>query len=132
MKVSISFHKIQVNLFQNKKELIFPYGDDWYRMDWENVPEQYKIMYVAWLKFQGIEVPEDCRAEVKELLEKILQIEKEVFCRHSEYKELKIAETSGTEIRAASAVNNPAYTEYSSAWANRLSLVYDYLKVAVE
>ena len=44
---------------------------------------------------------------------------------------LKIAETSGTEIRAASAVNNPAYTEYSSAWANRLSLDYDYLKEVV-
>jgi len=69
MKVSISFHKIQVNLFQNKKELIFPYGDDWYRMDWENVPEQYKIMYVAWLKFQGIEVPEDLKQYEKDTID---------------------------------------------------------------
>jgi len=41
---------------------------------------------------------------------------------------LKLDMNTGTVIRGASETNNSTYTSYSSAWTNRLSLNYDYLK----
>lgn len=41
---------------------------------------------------------------------------------------LKIDMNSGTVIRGATETNNAAYTTYSDAWSNRLSLTYGYLK----
>lgn len=39
-----------------------------------------------------------------------------------------VTDSSGTTIRGASQKNNVAYDNYASAWEDRLSLTYDYLK----
>jgi len=57
--VSVPFHKIHVNTTPNGKEIVFKYEDKFYRMDWANVPDKFKQLYVAKLKLEGIAVPED-------------------------------------------------------------------------
>ena len=56
--VEIPFHLIRVNIRNGKLEIVFPYGNDWYRCDWDNVPERFKHLYVVWLKLQGKKIPE--------------------------------------------------------------------------
>ena len=58
MIVTVKFHLIKVNYVSGKPEIVFPYGNDFYRMDWDKVPEKFKILYVVWLKLSGKEIPE--------------------------------------------------------------------------
>jgi len=58
MIVEIPFNLVRLNEVANTREIVFPYGNDWYRMSWEDTPERFKELYVAWLKLQGIEIPE--------------------------------------------------------------------------
>jgi len=56
--ITISFNKIYVNTVAFEgAEIIFSYGDKWYRMKWDNVPDRFKQLYVLYLRLQGIEVP---------------------------------------------------------------------------
>ena len=58
MQVKIHFRLIQVNKVNNKLEVVFPYGKDFYKLSWEKTPTKFKILYVAWLKLQNKKVPE--------------------------------------------------------------------------
>jgi len=54
----VSFPLIRLNETPTGREIVFPYGNDWYRMPWEDVPDRYKQLYAAYLKLQGIEIPD--------------------------------------------------------------------------
>lgn len=56
--VEINFSVIQVNEIPEGKEIVFPYGDKWYRLDWDKVPPRFKHLYVTYLKLLGREIPE--------------------------------------------------------------------------
>ena len=56
--VKIPFHLIHVNSGRSGLEIIFPHNRKWYRLEWSKTPEKFKILYVAMLKLQGIEIPE--------------------------------------------------------------------------
>lgn len=43
---------------------------------------------------------------------------------HAEWTIKKLDETSGMSIRYATETNNTSYTDYTSAWASRVSLIY--------
>ena len=58
MIVKVKFHLIRINTVASKLEIVFPYGEKWYRMDWENVPDKYKTLYTAYIKMLGREVPD--------------------------------------------------------------------------
>ena len=58
MKVKIPFNRIHVNQSVEGLEVIFDYNGEWYQLDWNRVPEKFKILYVAMLKLQGLEIPE--------------------------------------------------------------------------
>jgi len=55
--VEIPFHRILVNSGREGLEIVFPYMGKWYRMKWEDVPEKFKILYVARLKLMGVTLP---------------------------------------------------------------------------
>lgn len=52
-------HEIQVNEGPDGKEIVFPVGDKWYRMPWDNVPEKFRKMYWALVRLSGGEIPKD-------------------------------------------------------------------------
>ena len=54
----VSFSLIRINETPNGREVVFPYGKNWYKMSWEDVPDRYKQLYVAHLKLQGASVPD--------------------------------------------------------------------------
>lgn len=56
--VTVKFYQISVNLTDAAREIIFPYEGKWYRMDWENVPDKFKQLYVAYCKLNGVEIPD--------------------------------------------------------------------------
>lgn len=56
--VDIPFHLIQVNETREGREIIFPYGTDWYRCPWEKVPSRFKRLYVVKLKLMGYKIPD--------------------------------------------------------------------------
>lgn len=58
MKVNIQFNVIRINETREGLEIVFPYENKWYRLDWDKVPERFKILYVVYLKLQGIEIPD--------------------------------------------------------------------------
>ena len=58
MKVSVPFYRMYVNQGRDGLEIVFNYGKNWYRVDWNRVPDKFKILYVAMLKLQGLEIPE--------------------------------------------------------------------------
>ena len=45
MIVRIPFNLIRVNQGREGLEVVFPYGEDWYRLDWEKVPDRFKELY---------------------------------------------------------------------------------------
>ena len=59
--VKVRFNLIQVNEIGESREVVFPYEGRWFRMDWNKVLERFKVLYVAMLKLQGLEVPEDLK-----------------------------------------------------------------------
>jgi len=58
MKVNVPFNVIRINETPNGKEVVFSYGEDFYRMEWDKVPDRFKELYVVWLKLQGMTIPE--------------------------------------------------------------------------
>ena len=58
MKVKIPFNRLHVNEGREGLEAVFNYDRNWYRLSWDKVPEKFKILYVATLKLQGLEIPE--------------------------------------------------------------------------
>jgi len=69
MIVKIPFNRIHVNQGRNGLEIVFRYDKNWYRMDWDKVPEKFKILYVATLKLQGLEIPEHLRKYEKDTID---------------------------------------------------------------
>jgi len=58
--IEVKYHQIQVNVKANgEREIVFPYGGKWYRMNWSDVPDTFKEMYVADLKLHGYSIPDD-------------------------------------------------------------------------
>lgn len=55
----MEFNKIIVNERNGVKEIIFRHNNKWYRMDWSDVPEKFKILYVFELRLHGYSVPDD-------------------------------------------------------------------------
>ena len=58
MKIKVPFNLIRVNEGREGLEIVFPYGNDFYRMKWDKVPDRFKELYVVWLKLQGMTIPE--------------------------------------------------------------------------
>jgi len=58
MVVKIPFNLMSVNQGREGLEVIFRYGNAWYKLPWDEVPDRYKELYVVYLKLSGIEVPE--------------------------------------------------------------------------
>ena len=58
MKVKVPFNLISINETPRGREIVFVYGNDFYRMDWDKVSDRFKELYVVWLKLQGKEIPE--------------------------------------------------------------------------
>jgi len=58
VKVKIPFNRLYVNQGRDGLEVVFHYDKNWYRLSWSKVPEKFKILYVAMLKLQGLEIPE--------------------------------------------------------------------------
>jgi len=58
VKVNMPFNVIRINEIEGNREIVFPYGNDFYRMEWDKVPSRFKELYVVWLKLQGMTVPE--------------------------------------------------------------------------
>jgi len=58
MKVRIPFNLIRVNQIGKRLEIVFPYGNDFYRLDWSKVPDRFKELYIVWLKLSGYKVQE--------------------------------------------------------------------------
>jgi len=56
--VKVPFHLIRVNTSEGSLEIIFPYGNKWWKLDWDKVPDRFKHLYVVYLKLQGIEIPD--------------------------------------------------------------------------
>ncbi|HDD44012.1 MAG TPA: hypothetical protein ENG63_04020 [Candidatus Desulfofervidus auxilii] len=69
MVVKVLFNLINVNQREKKLEIVFPYGKDWYKLDWEKVPEKFKILYVAALKLQGYKVPDYLKEFERDIIE---------------------------------------------------------------
>jgi len=69
MKVKIPFNLINVNQGTEGLEIVFPYGKDWYRLDWVKAPEKFKILYVAMLKLQGIEISEHLKEYERDVVD---------------------------------------------------------------
>ncbi|MDL1957029.1 MAG: hypothetical protein LWW95_08315 [Candidatus Desulfofervidus auxilii] len=69
MIVKVLFNMINVNQRGKKLEIVFPYDKHWYRLDWEKVPEKFKILYVAGLKLQGHKVPDYLKEFEKDVIE---------------------------------------------------------------
>ena len=69
MIVTVEFFNIQVSVNRGRREVVFPYGKKWYCMSWDDVPEQYKVMYVAWLRFQGKKVEDDLKKYEKDVID---------------------------------------------------------------
>ena len=59
MLVKVPFNQIQVNMVAFEgAEVIFPYGDKWFRMKWDDVPTRFKQLYVLKLRLEGVRVPD--------------------------------------------------------------------------
>ena len=58
MKIRIPFSRIHVNQGREGLEVVFRYDKNWYRLYWDKAPEKFKVLYVAMLKLQGLEIPE--------------------------------------------------------------------------
>lgn len=59
MLVKIPFSQIQVNMVAFEgAEVVFPYGDKWFRMEWAKVPDRFKQLYVLKLRLNGVRVPD--------------------------------------------------------------------------
>lgn len=58
MIAKIPFNLIKVNSVDGRLEVVFPYGSDFYRCDWEDVPDRFKELYVLFLRLSGCSVPE--------------------------------------------------------------------------
>ena len=69
MNAKVPFHHIKVNKRQNEREIIFFYEENWYRLDWAKVPEKFKILYVAFLKLQGSDIPNDLKEFEKDIID---------------------------------------------------------------
>jgi len=55
----VPFNQIQVNMVAFEgAEVVFPYGDKWFRMKWDDVPTRFKQLYVLKLRFEGVRVPD--------------------------------------------------------------------------
>jgi len=61
MKVKVPFNRIQVSLVRDQQVILFPYGDEWYEMRWDEVPDRFKELYVLRLKLSGIRIPEELK-----------------------------------------------------------------------
>ena len=59
MQVKVPFNQIQVNMVAFEgAEVIFPYGDKWFRIKWDDVPTRFKQLYVLKLRLGGVRVPD--------------------------------------------------------------------------
>ncbi len=56
--VRVPFHKIRVNKRGDTFEIVFPFGDQWWALDWDKVSSRFKRLYVVYLKLTGAEVPD--------------------------------------------------------------------------
>lgn len=59
MLMEVRFRDIRVNTTPSGREIVFRYGDQWFKMDWESVPDRFKELYVAYLKLIGADIPDD-------------------------------------------------------------------------
>ena len=57
----VPFTAMRVNVTPEGREVIFPYGPSWYRLKWADVPERFKVLYVAKLRLNGYDVPDDLK-----------------------------------------------------------------------
>jgi len=69
MEVKVPFNKIQVSLAKDRRVILFPYGDEWYEMEWDKVPGRFKELYVLKLKLSGVRIPEDLKEFEKDWIE---------------------------------------------------------------
>ena len=58
MKVKIPFNLIRINQVRESLEVVFPYGNDFYSLKWDFVPDKFKELYVVWLRLNGYKVPD--------------------------------------------------------------------------
>lgn len=56
--VYVPFHVIRVNVTAKGLEIIFPFGNQWWRLSWDKVPSRFKHLYVVYLKLLGREIPD--------------------------------------------------------------------------
>ena len=78
MIVKIPFNLIKINKTRESLEIVFPYGNDFYRLDWDKVPNKFKELYVVWLKLNGYKVPEWLKDYEREIVVSDVSIEIEL------------------------------------------------------
>ena len=78
MIVKIPFNLIKINKTRESLEIVFPYGNDFYRLDWDKVPDKFKELYVVWLKLNGYKVPEWLKDYEREIVVSDVSIEIEL------------------------------------------------------
>lgn len=78
MKVKIPFNLINVNQGRESLEIVFPYGKDFYRLDWDKTPDKFKELYVVWLKLNGYKIPEWLKDYDREIVVTDVSIEIEL------------------------------------------------------
>lgn len=59
--VEVEFHLIRVNKRGDKLEIVFPFDNQFWKLDWDKVPSRFKHLYVVYLKLQGREIPDYLR-----------------------------------------------------------------------
>ena len=69
MKAKIPFNRITLNKVRDRLEIVFPYGDDFYRLEWEKVPNRFKELYVVWLKLQNKPIPDYLESYIKDTVD---------------------------------------------------------------
>ena len=55
--IYIEFHNIRINTVADSLEVIFAHDGQWYKMEWDSVPDKLKQLYSVYLRLQGL--PDD-------------------------------------------------------------------------
>lgn len=66
---SVHFTNILVNENNNKREVIINIGKWTFSLSWDKIPDNYKYIYVAWLKIQNLSIPDDLQEYIMDTID---------------------------------------------------------------
>ena len=66
---SVHFANILINENNGKRELIINIGKWAFSLSWDKISDDYKYIYVAWLKIQNLSIPDDLQEYIMDTID---------------------------------------------------------------